>query len=590
MTTHRAPLDVMLLSVLSVSPWLVSPADAEDAARPVGEPVLEQPTLRCFGAWWIVAGDDNRNAVVCADYRRAGTAAWKPAQPFFRVERDAHREGKHGSRLDVPAGAWLFAGSVLDVAPAAAWELRLRIEDPDGGGTERILKARTIAEPAVVPDPSLTFRVVPGDGGGSGSAGDPFRGLDAAQKAARPGACFLLAPGVYPGTFAVRTSGEPGRPVVWRGDGTGEAILDGALPGGKRVKRVIAAFGVRDVWFERLTIRNGDYGLAANNAARVVVRRCRILACDYGFVSMTNRDGAVRGHFLADNVIEGPSTWPRSRGIENARGIQITGEGHVVCHNRVRGFADAIDTFPSSVCAAIDIHHNDVSELTDDGIEMDYSERNTRCFRNRLTNVFQGISLQPVHGGPVYVFLNVMANVTVEPFKLHNSPSGGLLFHNTVVKRGMPAVLATSERVRNCVSRNNLFVGTGGAYAFECQPPMAGCDFDYDGFAGREPFRMFLKWNGRRYATLAEVKAEAPVYRHAVLTDAGALFAAPVAMPVDGTKPWASPDLRLRAGSPAVDAGAPLPGVNDGFTGNAPDLGAIERGDAFQSVGPRPGR
>jgi hypothetical protein len=577
-------------SMLSVSPWFVAMANAENASRPLGEPFLEQPTLRCVGACWIVAGDDNRNAAVHVEYRKQGAPAWTRALPFFRVERGAHKEGEHGSRLDVPPGAWLFAGSVLDVEPATAWELRLRLEDPDGGKAERILQARTIAEPSFAPDPALTFRVVPGDGGGNGSATNPFRGLDAAQRASKPGACFLLAPGVYAGAFEVRAGGEPGRPVVWRGDGTGEAVLDGAAPGGKRVKRVVSASGLHDVWFERLTVRNGDYGLAANGSARFVVRRCRILACDYGLVSQVNKDGTVRGHFLSDNVIEGPSTWPRSKGIESARGIQITGEGHVVCHNRVRGFADAIDTFPSPVCAAIDIHHNDLDTLTDDGIEMDYSERNTRCFRNRLTNVFQGISLQPVFGGPVYVFRNVMANVGVEPFKLHNSPSGGLLFHNTVVKRGVPTQLSTSERVRNCVTRNNLFVGTGGPYAFECQPPMEGCDFDYDGFAGREPFRMFLKWGGERYGTLAEVRAKAPIYRHAVQADAGSLFGVPVAMPEDETKPWEPPDLRLRPVSPAIDAGAPLAGVNDGFAGAAPDLGALELGTVPQPVGPRPER
>ena len=69
---------------------------------------------------------------------------------------------------------------------------------------------------------------------------------------------------------------------------------------------------------------------------------------------------------------------------------------------------------------------------------MDYSERNIRCFSNRMTNVFQGISMQPVYGGPVYVFRNVMDNVAVETFKLHNSPSGCLMFHNTSVKKGMP--------------------------------------------------------------------------------------------------------------------------------------------------------
>ena len=36
-------------------------------------------------------------------------------------------------------------------------------------------------------------------------------------------------------------------------------------------------------------------------------------------------------------------------------------------------------------------------------------------------------------------------------------------------------------------------------------------------------------------------------------------------------------DFRLRAGSPAVDAGTVVPGVTDGATGAAPDLGAFER-------------
>jgi len=35
-------------------------------------------------------------------------------------------------------------------------------------------------------------------------------------------------------------------------------------------------------------------------------------------------------------------------------------------------------------------------------------------------------------------------------------------------------------------------------------------------------------------------------------------------------------DLRLRPGSPAVDAGIELPSITDGFTGRAPDLGAYE--------------
>ena len=251
------------------------------------------------------------------------------------------------------------------------------------------------------------------------------------------------------------------------------------------------------------------------------------------------------------------------------RGIQITGEGHVVCYNRIRGFADAIDTLPSARCAAIDIHNNDVSELTDDGIELDYSERNTRCFSNRLTNIFQGISMQPVHGGPVYVFRNVMHNVAAEPFKLHNSPSGCLIFHNTTLKQGPPSVLMTPEPVRNSWTRNNLFIGTEANYAFETTAKMVDCDFDYDGFGGG-PFKLFLKWNDVRYATMQEVAKSARVQACGPAPRTDRFFIRRACAETSSSLVANDVDLRLSPRSAAVDAGAPLPGLNDGYHGKAP--------------------
>jgi hypothetical protein len=294
---------------------------------------------------------------------------------------------------------------------------------------------------------------------------------------------------------------------------------------------------------------------------------------------------------VSDNVIEGPSTWPRSKGIESARGVQLTGTGHVVCYNRIRGFADAVNTYPSPVCAAIDFHHNEISECTDDGIELDFSQRNTRAFHNRLTNVFQGVSVQPVHGGPAYVLRNAMYNVAMEPFKIHNSPSGAVFVHNTVVKAGPPLFVMTPEPFSNCVTRNNLFVGTAAAYAFECGPKADHCDFDYDGFAGG-PFNQFLKWNGARYATFEQMKYKAPIEQHATRVDGATAFASGARPPADvrAASPADVNDLRLNPGSAAVDAGEKLPGLNDGHAGDAPDLGAYEAGTPLPHYGPRPGK
>ena len=66
----------------------------------------------------------------------------------------------------------------------------------------------------------------------------------------------------------------------------------------------------------------------------------------------------------------------------------------------------------------------------------------------------------PVHGGPVYVFRNAIYSVGMETFKMHNHPSGAILYHNTSVKAGMPLLLLTNDAVSNCVYGNNLFLGT----------------------------------------------------------------------------------------------------------------------------------
>jgi hypothetical protein len=562
-------------------------AEAGNASAPVGEPQLERPTLHSLGVWWIIRGDDNGDASIDVAYRPAGDADWQPGPPLFRVEKGAHIDRTHGSKLDVPEDAWLFAGSVLLLDPDTEYELRLSLHDPDDPHPHRpqTLRARTRAEPVAPRGP--VFHVIPGNGGGSGTAADPYRGLEEAERNARPGHTFLLRAGVYQGSIALRHSGEPGRPIIWRGAEDGETIIDAQGDAAERPGRAISAHGRHDRWFEDLVIRNAEYAIVSHEAARLVVRRCRFHDVDFGIAATRNESDEVVDYFIADNIIEGPSTWPRTRGIEDARGVQITGAGHVIAYNRIRGFADGIDTMPSPRCEAIDFHNNDISEMTDDGIEMDYSQRNTRCFHNRITNAYQGISLQPVYGGPVYVFRNTMYNIGVSTFKLHNSPSGGLLFHNTGVKKGDAWLLWTPAPMSNIISRNNLYIGTEGEYAMRVETPNTNCDFDYDGFGGG-PYDNFLKWNGVRYSTMEEARRNAPIYQNAVQVDAATVFASGAQAPDDLDTTYPNDvDLRLSSESDAVNAGELLPGINDDHTGTAPDLGAHEVGAPLPHYGPR---
>jgi hypothetical protein len=546
---------------------------------------MEAPTLHSLGMHWIVAGDENRNAEIRVAWRKAG-GNWSPAASLVRVEKGANKPEKGAGSIEVPDDATLYAGSIVSLEPDTDYEVMLGVVTAAGGGPEAYLKSRTRAEPAA-PNDAVVYHVIPGNGGGTGTESDPFRGLQAAQNQARPGTIFQLRPGTYPASFNITKSGELGRPIIWRGSGDGETLIDGSAAPEQRAARIISADSIHDVWFEKLSLRNGGKGLAANGSARLVVRRCHIHNVEYGIVATLNNADTMRDWFVADNVIEGPSTWPRTKGIENARGVQLTGEGHVVCFNRIRGFADAIDTFPSRRCANIDFHNNDISEMTDDGIELDFAERNVRCFANRLTNVYQGISAQPVFGGPIYIFRNAIYNVVGEPFKMHNSPSGALFIHNTTVKSGIPLFIYTSKDVRHCVTRNNLFIGTTGAFAFETTAKMRECDFDYDGVGGG-PWNLFLKWNGVRYASLDDVRAKSPAWKHAVIVDSASAFASGVLPPENRDSVLQAVDLRLNEGAAAIDAGSVVPGFNDSFAGSAPDLGAYELGVPLPTYGPRP--
>jgi hypothetical protein len=586
-----------ILLGLSAAPAADNPWPAVTPTDKPGDPVLEEPTLHCLGVYWIVAGDPEKQARVEVTYRPAGKTAWQAAMPLFRVQHGATSQNKKAAQLNPPDDAWIFAGSILGLAPDTAYEIKLRLVKPAGAAVEKLLKSRTLAEPKE-PAGMRVRHVVPGKGGGDGSERAPFQGLDAAQKIAQPGDLFLVHKGAYDAPFSVKRSGEPGKPIIWRGAGDGEAAIDG----GGQANRGVETSGVHDVWLEKLSVKGVAMGVLFIDSSRIVVRRCHLYDLKCGmYTHMTDEAKSPKGLFISDNLMEGPFTWGQdNKGakVDEYRGIQFFGMGHVVCYNRIRNFKDGMDTFPSKYCAAIDFHNNEVSECMDDGCEMDFSERNTRCFNNRFTNVFQGVSEQPIFGGPTYIVRNVLYNVMVEPFKLHNNgagpsggpwaPSGALILHNTIVKKDEPFILWSGAPVYNCVTRNNLFIG-GGRRAMDFEAMMTDCDFDYDGFGGG-PWPHFMKWNKVLYASVDEARAKAPVERHAVLVDAATVFASGLGRPTDVNVPLdpAKNDLRLRPGSAAIDAGDVLPNINDGFTGKAPDLGAYELGSPLPHYGPRP--
>ncbi|HKW92867.1 MAG TPA: hypothetical protein VJX92_13285 [Methylomirabilota bacterium] len=561
-----------------------------NASQP-GEPVAEPATFLSLGVRWPVMGDTNADAAVTVRYRPQGESAWRVALPLFRTDPDSVSEENR-----VPGG-WLFAGSIVDLVPDTAYEVALALTDPDGGSTQRILTMRTAAEPRE-PAGMRVRHVVPATaadrGPGSGAPADPFRGLRAAQAAATPGDLFLLHAGVYAeGTWTIDRFGTTERPIIYRGAGDGETILDGG--GGERL---VSANGVQHVWLEGLTLRRANYLFVGHSGSHFVIRRCRLEVVGTGITAINGGYEESRGFVITDNVLQGSTTWPRSRGIEDINGVVITGAGHVIAYNRMRNLGDGVHGSQYGRLSASDIYNNDIEGSTDDGIEGDYADTNVRIFRNRITNVFSGVSAQPSNGGPMYIFRNAIYNTLYSPFKLHNDTSGVLIFHNTSVRNGIPwHIEPGGETVNDVATRNNLFVGTMGP-ALRSTGKMIRCDFDSDGYGGAGApgsvlafFSAFAEWNGEVYGTPDTARRSGLLYRRrgAVLVKARGNFASGIETPSNPSTRFdpEKTDFRLSPASLAVDAGIMLPNFNDGFTGKAPDLGCCELGEPLPHYGPR---
>ena len=280
-------------------------------------------------------------------------------------------------------------------------------------------------------------------------------------------------------------------------------------------------------------------------------------------------------------------------------GILVTGPGHVVMNNRVRGFRDNISLLEGEQALgqySIDVLNNDISEAADDAIEADYCHHNCRIMRNRITNAFIGMSSQPTLGGPAYYIRNVAYNIAHVAFKLYNGSVGDVLLHNTVVKNGDAFGEYAGVSIGRLYTRNNLFIGgaggTYGGYSSGSGSPLsaydlivAGSDMNFDAFGSLND-----AFNGRfgpsiRYAGLAQLRSST-TEKNAVQVDLGA-FAANVAFPGAPMSRYAAPDLRPKATGAAANVGMFIANVNAGFTGTAPDAGAYEAGDAMPVYGPR---
>ncbi|MFC2177225.1 right-handed parallel beta-helix repeat-containing protein [Actinomycetota bacterium] len=536
------------------------------------------PTYEHFGFEWKMAGDTDHDSWLFLEYRAVGADRWLPAAPSMRAYPGAIVNG-------APLGLNHHAASAMFLRPGTRYEVRATVTDPDGGAAtiRRVVRTRRQWYRS-----GGTIRyVVPGSGGGAGTAGDPYRGLQAAADAARPGDIFEVGAGTY-APFEITTSGTAAEPIRFFGSasGFGTAVIDGA--GTDRGVVTIGTFDATTSWIvlHSFVIEDGRWGVDAQNTRNIWVTHNTIRDVDDGVI---NRRGNAweRNQTVCDNTIRGRTPWP-GQGIPGERGIDLRGWGNVVCHNDVADFGDCVSVQPfTGPSFGNDVSGNYAHRCVDDGIEVDYNQRNVRVYDNRVFNARMGVSIQPVAGGPAYIYRNELFNTESKPIKMHNQPSGFFIVNNTGAQNGN--AFTGQAGWQNSVLRNNIFLGTRYAFEFTSSSPGGFRDLDYGGWATTraiDPGGPWFKWDNVRYDRIGDLPAG--VEPHGLGLTFAALVDAALPVSWDVEVDPATRDLTLAVDSRAINRGVWVPNLGDRAEVNGRvDLGAHEQGAADPVYGPR---
>lgn len=628
------------------------PPVSADAVR-AGELIVEPPTLMSLGFEWRVEGDENRNADVSVRYRPSGDTEWREGLPLLRLfgEELLATYGAYdyivgnmfaGSIFDLEPGTAYEVAFTLSDPDGTAGEVEQIVEvqtraEPRPWDEGNVFHVYPPGFEGDREEPAFTGLLAAFYTRSNGA--DWF---NAYPPRVQPGDTILVHGGLYKadryryanslgllfdGTYRFRQGGTSDRPIVIRAAGDGEPVFDGD---GNHV--LFDVTGADYLYFDGLTIRNTEVAFQAGfkgiaGAVGLTVVNSRFEEIGRGIY--TDWSGS-KDFYIADNVFIGKShpdrlegwtgsVWQGTEGFPTPSisefAVKVYGSGHVIAHNYVANFHDGIDhatygapdgnpdVIRERMPVSIDIYNNDITNVDDNCIEADGAMHNIRVMRNRCFNQgHRSLSTQPILGGPAYFIRNVVYHAPEGgSVKFTANSAGIVVYHNTFASEVVSMGPAANQHYRN-----NLILGQGVADAvFAVETTTNYSTSDYNGFRPNPDTDAAFVWTSpdtdevvsyddlvtRRYATLDAYSQETGNDTHSVLIDYSDFLNVP---PLDRSNPSVlhdptDVDFSLRPGSAAIDAGVPLPGVNDQANGAGPDLGAYEMGAPLPVYGPRPG-
>ncbi len=350
-------------------------------------------------------------------------------------------------------------------------------------------------------------------------------------------------PDRYEGTYVITAKGTAEKPISFIPAGDGDVVIDGK--GNYCLFDVMAS---EHLIFKGLTIRDTfiafDAGRLEHMGAKgLTVKQCRLENIQHGILGL---DGDCRDFTILDNVMIGrlpEGEYGFQEGSHSGYAANLCGSGHAVGYNYAEGFWDIFNVSTSSTSIpgqrawSMDFYNNDLRRGADNISEIDGTLWNVRFIRNRCASAGSfALSSQKTLVGPSYYLRNILAYTKRNTFKCTGGSSGFNNLHNTTFA---PPGLA-GEPINNFLGPEK----EGGVPENNIQPKP-------EHFACLTNEFFTLQWPDIQRLDPAEL------------------------------------DFSLAEDSAAVDSAVLIPGINDDFIGDGPDIGALEKGKPVPHYGPR---
>jgi len=559
--------------------------------------------------WLPFTGSVPTTVTATVRYRQAGTTTWITGHPMSRVRPEIAQPGTAGA---VTPG---FSWPILGLTPGTAYETEVTLTDSNGGASEvRTATFTTRALPGTT-GPANKFATV-------GMSGPALRSLiDTLQ----PGDVLELPVGTYDlqGAIQVDASGTESQPIVIRGASKTGTILQ--QTNGGFVFYIVYGNHIR---IENMTVqgRGVDSGTQSDSSLvymwsntrpqNIVVRDINASGFDKCLIGT-----AMDRVMFYNNTCFGNNQWNatflQDNRTWNDDATNMPGTGNVAFQNTFDGFGDcasfAFGGHADVQNIGIYFYRNDYNRCGDDGVEVDHLYGPGAFYDNRLYNVMTCLSIDPLYGGPFIYARNICINAGRQVFKLTDGNSNYFVYNNTIAttnkNQGVQAGVLSFSAGNNPANfvegnpqaswglRNNIILyceGDGRPLYWESPfwvdtDGLAHVDWSYNSWGVGADTRFTVQPN--TYADLAAAIANIPT-TGGVFTNATKRFTndtITACQPFVGTLALGNSylnyqgtkyDLTVKNGEAPKNSGIAIANITDGFSGVAPDRGAVIDGRA----------